>query len=79
MSKLHADDSARLDFLAEVTNLSVLRDMGAMLKGEEVAKLAKTMHAIYVRFEFHRRFRPTEDAFRLAVDDARRCEPDQPK
>ena len=68
-------DSRRLDFLAEVTKLSVLRDKGAMLKGEEVAMLARTMDAIYVRFAFHRQFKVTEEAFRLAVDDAMMANP----
>jgi hypothetical protein len=63
-------DEQRIDFLAELTNLSVLREMGAMLTGEQARRLAKAGETISERYELHRRENGTLRAFRLAVDDA---------
>jgi hypothetical protein len=63
-------DTARLDYLAEVTNVSALSGCGAMLSGDQVRKLEKTAIALSSRYELHRRTHDTPQAFRLAVDDA---------
>lgn len=69
------EDSARLDFLAEITNLSALRDAGAMLSGEQGRRIDNTVKALSSGYEIHRRTKDTPEAFRLAVDDARRERP----
>lgn len=65
-----ASDTARLDFLAEITNLSALRDFGAMLTGEQGRKIDKTAEILSGRYEVHRRTHDTSVAFRAAVDEA---------
>lgn len=66
-----SDDTARLDFLADITNLSALRDFGKMLNSTEVSKIEKAAAALSVGYELHRRTKDTPEAFRAAVDDAR--------
>jgi len=63
-------DTARIDFLAEITNLSALRDCGHMLPGEKVRKIEKTAEILSERYEIHRRTSDTPQAFRAAVDEA---------
>lgn len=65
-------DTARLDFLAKITNLSVLCEFGAMLTGEDHRKIEKTAEALSTWYEFQRRTHDTPEAFRLAVDEAMR-------
>jgi hypothetical protein len=63
-------DGQRIDFLAELMNLNVLREMGAMLDGAQVRRLDKASETVFRRYEVHRRETDTPTAFRLAVDDA---------
>jgi hypothetical protein len=63
-------DSRRIDFLADITNLSVLRDSGHMLRGGDTRTLDKTADALSTGYELHRRTMDTPAAFRAAVDDA---------
>lgn len=63
-------DGQRIDFLAELMNLSVLLEMGAKLAPEK-RKYADTRSAtIFRSYEFHRRTNDTPAAFRLAIDEA---------
>jgi len=64
-------DAQRLDFLAELMNLSVLRELSpGNLTEEQHAALQARSLAIFNRYELHRRTVDTPTAFRLAVDDA---------
>jgi hypothetical protein len=65
-------DGQRIDFLADLMNLSVLREMGAMLPGDDLRRLDVRSRAVFQRYELHRRDNDTPTAFRLAVDDAAR-------
>jgi hypothetical protein len=63
-------DKERIDFLAEVTNLNALGEMGAMLTAEQARMLRKGSETVMKQYELHRRTHDTPKAFRLAVDDA---------
>ncbi len=63
-------DSQRIDFLAEIMNLSALREFGAMLTAEQALRLDRGSQEVFVRYELYRRGTDTPTAFRLAVDDA---------
>lgn len=63
-------DGQRVDFLAELMNLSVLLEMGAKLEPAKRQHLSERSTAIFQRYEFHRRTNDTPIAFRLAVDDS---------
>lgn len=70
VSETRHADSVRLDFLADITNLSALRDFGRMLDVAEVRKIDKTAEALSSGYEVHRRTQDTPAAFRAALDDA---------
>lgn len=65
-----SDDTRRMNFLADVTNLAALHDFGAMLTGAQRRKIDKTADILSVRYEIHRRTSDTPTAFRTAVDEA---------
>jgi hypothetical protein len=69
-------DAARLDFLAELMNLSVIVELGGPLSAEKRAWLGERSTAIFLRYEFHRRSNDTPTAFRMAVDDVRSVAPE---
>ena len=63
-------DDQRINFLAELMNLSVLIEMGATLAPEKREYADERSMAIFKRYEFHRRTNDTSTAFRLAIDEA---------
>lgn len=66
-------DAARLDYLAEITNLAVLLEFGANLSAEEM-DILNMGSTLVERHEFYRRSNDTPTAFRLAIDEAMRKE-----
>jgi hypothetical protein len=63
-------DGQRLDFLAELMDMSVRRALIGRLHDPEAGRLDRESLAIFNRYELHRRTSDTATAFRLAVDDA---------
>lgn len=64
-------DSKRLDFLAELMNLSVLLELAPDgIPPADAQWLKDRSERVFVRYELHRRTHDTPAAFRLAVDDA---------
>lgn len=70
VSETKERDAARLDFLAEITNLSALLECGAKLSRDQVRKIEKTAQIMVMRYEIYRRDRDTPQAFRSTVDEA---------
>lgn len=63
-------DGQRIDFLAELMNLSVLKEMGAALTTDQRQMLDALSMEIFRCYKLHRREHDTPTAFRLAVEDA---------
>ena len=70
MSNTVTTDRERVNFLAELMNLSVILEMGGNLSKESRRHLTERSIDIAKRYEFYRREIDTPIAFRLAVDDA---------
>lgn len=67
-SETASSDTARLDFLAGLTNLNALDECGAMLTAEQKRAIRKGSD-ILRQYELHRRTSDTPKAFRAAIDE----------
>lgn len=63
-------DEKRVDFLAELMDLSCAREHGAKLTAEQTRRLEQGSAKIFTGHEFYRRMTGPAGAFRRAVDEA---------